>query len=350
MNNPVTPLPAFGSPVITARVKAQPEHFIVREYLGFEADGEGEHMLLTVRKRGANSQWVAKQLAKHARAEVRDVGFCGLKDRHAVTEQAYTVPSRTMPPEAWLGFAGEGFEVIAAQRHRRKLKRGVHKGNEFEITLTELDGDRQALQARLELIQQIGIPNYFGAQRFGNDSHNLSLARDWFEQNKFIDDRIQRGFALSAARALIFNAVLQARVQRGDWNHLLSGDIANLNGSNSVFTVEAVDAVLTQRCAEFDIHPTGPLWGNGELATRGDVLALEQSIAAEFTSFAEGLSMAGLCHERRALRVWARNFAWTLGETQLILRFALSKGSFATVVIAELLGSAANEFGEGEDA
>jgi len=350
MNNLVAPLPVFGLPVITARVKAQPEHFVVREWLGFAADGEGDHMLLTVRKRGANTMWVAKQLAKHANADARDVGFSGLKDRHAVTEQAYTVPSRAMPPEAWLGLVGEGFEVIAAARHRRKLKRGAHKGNEFEINLTDIDGDFIALQRRLEHIKQTGVPNYFGAQRFGNNQHNLAMAQAWFEQGRIIYDRAQRGFALSAARALIFNAVLQARVERGDWNQLLAGDVANLNGSNSVFAVDVVDAVLQHRCAEFDIHPTGPLWGSGELASKGEVMELEREVAARFSSFQTGLGQAGLNQERRALRMWVRDFAWTLEATQLILRFSLSRGSFATTVIAELLGAAANEVREEEDA
>jgi len=342
--------PAFGAPVISARLKAEPEHFIVREILGFDADNDGEHMLLTVRKRGANSQWVAKQLAKHARVDVRDVGFSGLKDRHAVTEQAYTVPSRNLPPEAWIGFAGDGFEVTAAARHRRKLKRGAHKGNEFAITLTEVSGDLVALQTRLEQIKQFGVPNYFGLQRFGHDGHNLEMAREWFERGASIHDRSQRSFALSAARALIFNAVLQRRVQRGDWNQLASGDLANLNGSNSVFAVENVDEALTNRCASFDIHPTGPLWGAGELMTRGDVFNLEQAAAQQFGGLTTGLAAAGLTQERRALRVWVRNVAWTLENGELILRFALSKGSFATVVTAELLGLAQGDTREAEDA
>lgn len=350
MNNPAAPSPAFGPPVIAADVKAIPEHFVVREWLGFNPDGDGDHMLLTVRKRGANTLWVAKQLAKHANADARDVGFSGLKDRHAVTEQAYTVPSRHMSPESWLGLVGEGFEVIAAVRHRRKLKRGSHKGNEFAVVLTNVNGDMVALQQRLAFIQRIGVPNYFGPQRFGIDQHNITLAQDWFEHGRVVHDRTQRGFALSAARALIFNAVLQARVIREDWNHLLVGDVANLNGSNSVFAVEAVDALLQQRCAEFDIHPTGPLWGTGDLASNAEVLKLESEVAEMFASFARGLSETGLCHERRPLRVWVRNFAWTLEGTQLILNFSLSRGSFATAVIAELIGAAANHVGEGEDA
>lgn len=350
MNNPVTPIAAHGAPVISARFKAEPEDFVVREWLGFEPDGIGDFMLLTVRKRGANTIWVARQLARFANVDARDVGFAGLKDRQAVTEQAYTVPSRGIEPEAWLQFAGDGFAVVAATRQRRKLKRGAHKGNDFEITLRDVQGDAAALLHRLEQIKMLGVPNYFGAQRFGHDGHNLRMADDWLVQGHEIRDRLQRGFALSAARSLLFNAVVQARVERGTWNQLLPGDLANLNGSNSVFTVNEVDATLQQRCTEFDIHPTGPLWGAGELRSSGQIAALETEIAGHFAALAQGLARAGLEQERRALRMWVRNLTWTLADSHLILKFRLGRGAFATAFIAELLGTAANDFGEDEDA
>ncbi|MGE0113476.1 MAG: tRNA pseudouridine(13) synthase TruD [Steroidobacteraceae bacterium] len=350
MNNSVTPRAAHGAPVITARFKVQPEDFMVREWLGFEPDGEGDHMLLTVRKRGANTMWVARQLARFANADGRDVGFAGLKDRQAVTEQAYTVPSRNLPPEAWLGFTGEGFEVIAATRQRRKLRRGAHKGNDFQIVLSDVQGDEAALLQRLQQIKELGAPNYFGAQRFGHDGQNLRMADDWLVQGREIRDRVQRGFALSAARSLIFNAVVQARIEQGNWNQLLPGDLANLNGSNSVFAVDTVDEALRQRCLEFDVHPTGPLWGAGELRVHGVAAELETQIGAQYAALAAGLALAGLEQERRALRVWVRDFTWTLQDSRLVLCFRLNRGAFATAVLAELLGTAAETFGENEDA
>ena len=349
MNNPVSPMSAHGTSVISAQVKAQPEHFIVREWLGFAPDNEGDHMLVKVRKRGANTMWVAKQLAKFANVDARDVGFAGLKDRHAVTEQSFTVPSRLLAPEAWLQVSGDGFQVIEATKHKRKLKRGAHKGNEFEITLTNVIGDPDVLVKRLEVIKSLGVPNYFGAQRFGHDGNNLRMAMEWFEGGQAILDRHQRGFALSAARSMLFNAILQARVDQGTWNQLLSGDMANLNGSNSVFAVDEVDEVLKQRCGEFDIHPTGAMWGTGELLTKGAVKELELRIAEAHEIVTRGLCSAGLEQERRALRVHARNFTWELAGDQLTLGFGLTKGAFATVVIAELIGATASALAEGED-
>lgn len=350
MNNPVKPIAAHGAPVITARFKVQPEDFVVREWLGFEPDGEGDHMLLIVRKRGANTLWVAKQLARFAKTDSREVGFAGLKDRQAITEQAYTVPSRTIAPEAWLGFTGEGFEVIAATRQRRKLKRGAHKGNDFEIVLRDVEGEESALLQRLQRLKDLGVPNYFGAQRFGRDGHNLQMADEWLVQGHEIRDRVQRGFALSAARSLIFNAALQARVEHGSWHQLLPGDLANLNGSNSVFAVDELDETLKRRCEEFDIHPTGPMWGAGDLRVHGVAAEMESKIGVHYQSLADGLAKAGLEQERRALRIWVQNLRWTLEDSRLILQFRLHRGTFATAVLAELLGTAVSEFGENEDA
>jgi len=121
---------AHGSPLATGRIRVYPEDFVVREVLGFEASGDGEHLLLTVRKRAANTKWVAKQIAQRAGVRPREVGFSGLKDRHAVTEQAFTVPALKSTPESWIGFASDGFEVIGAERQRRKLRRA---GNSFAV-------------------------------------------------------------------------------------------------------------------------------------------------------------------------------------------------------------------------
>src|SRR5690606_19220333 len=130
-------------------------------WLGFQADGEGDHLLLKVRKRGANTMWVAKQLARLGGISPHDVGFAGLKDRNALTEQSYTVPLRSALGSEWLGVSGEGFEVIGAERQRRKLKRGALKGNDFQIVLRDFEGDLQVLEQRLHSIAALGVPNYF---------------------------------------------------------------------------------------------------------------------------------------------------------------------------------------------
>jgi len=347
---------AHGGPVGSGALRMSPEDFVVREWLGFEADGEGDHWLLTVRKRGANTHWVAKQLAKLANVHPRDVGFAGLKDRNALTEQAFTVPVRS-PIADWVRVAGDGFEVIGAQRHRRKLKRGALRGNDFEIMIRGFSGERSSLDARLATIAARGVPNYFGPQRFGHELGNLKRAFAMFAGDLRIDDRFERGFALSAARAHVFNAVLAQRVEMGTWDTVLEGEVVNLDGSQSIFVPETVDAALIDRCERLDIHPTGPLWGRGELQSRAlpdagaashsafglsvsSARTLEEAVAARHVVLCEGLARAGLEQERRALRlrVQALSHEW-YGE-DLMLRFRLTRGAFATTVLHELLTDA----------
>lgn len=340
---------AYGTPVGRAHLRSQPEDFQVEEWLGFEADGEGDHLLLQVRKRSANTVWVAKQLARLAGVHPREIGYAGLKDRDAIAVQSFTVPVRSKIGEQWVGTAGEGFEVIAATRHRRKLKRGALRGNGFTIVLREYRGERETLDARLQRIAREGVPNYFGPQRFGRNGHNIAAALRWFESNQPPHDRFERSFAISAARSALFNAVLAQRVREGTWNQVLAGDLANLDGSGSVFAVEQPDEVLEQRSRILDIHPSGPLW-HGESTAKATVFEFEQRIAAEHAALAGGLAQVGLEAERRALRTRVSDLSWsvTKGPNSLdteasldgdivTLRFRLGRGAFATAVLHELL-------------
>lgn len=341
---------AHGGAAGRARLRVTPEDFIVREWLGFEPDGQGDHLLLKVRKREANTQWIAKQLARIARIHVRDVGFAGLKDRHAVAEQYFSVPARTAigqeDIQQWLAVSDEDFEVIAVARQRRKLKRGALRGNEFQIVLRDFLGDTALLVKRLESIASAGVPNYFGPQRFGRAGQNLTLAQDWSANLCVPRDRAQRSFALSAARAAIFNAVLAHRVAEGSWDRLCAGDVANLDGSASIFAVPVVDESLQQRCRLLDVHPTGPLWGagsalppaglqpqeseghgegllsgksapQGEPALPGAVQAaaaarLEQQVGALYPALTQLLAREGVQAQRRALRARVGDLSWSI--------------------------------------
>jgi tRNA pseudouridine13 synthase len=341
---------AWGPAVATGRLKVEPEDFVVREWLGFDADGEGDHLFLVVRKRGANTHWVAKALATRAGVHPRDVGYAGLKDRHAVTEQAFTVPGRGADPAQWLGFAGDGFEVVTASRIRRKLKRGSHKGNDFRIVVRDVVVDREALAKRLSLIGEQGVPNYVGPQRFGRDGRNLDIAEGWFSSGKSPWDRLERSFALSAARSALFNAVVADRVQHGTWNRLLEGDVANLDGSGSIFPVTAVDDVLVERCNRLDLHPTGPLPGRGDARTGVAIAQAEESVLAPWSHWLAGMAAAGLEQERRALRLPVRQLTWELSGTDLTLGFRLGRGAFATAVLAEIIDPAsAGRIDESDD-
>ena len=326
---------AFGPPIGTARLRSVPEDFQVDERLGFEPSGAGEHLLVRVRKRGANTPWVARELARVAGVRPHDVGYAGLKDRHAVTTQWFSLPARRQGPAALAEARGEGWEVLEAHAHRRKLPRGALAGNDFRIVLRGFDGGRDDLERRVGQLRQRGVPNYFGPQRFGRDLANLAVLRG------SPPPRDGRGFVLSAARSLIFNAVLAERVRDGTWDRLLAGERANLDGRNSNFLVEAPDAVLEQRTAALDLHPTGPLWGEGDSGTRGAVAALEEDIAGRYPALTDLLRGAGLEAARRPLRMAVPDLslAW-LPEgdgRDCELRFSLRAGSFATVALRELM-------------
>ena len=339
---PGTAPSAFGAPPATGRIRSQPEDFFVEEILGFDADGVGNHALLIVEKRGANTGWVAVQLARQAGVGVRDVGFSGHKDRHAVTRQAYTLPMPvTADVNACLEWRGGGYGVVSAQRYGRKLRPGSHRANRFVLRVREVAGERTDIETRLQQIRDQGVPNYFGPQRFGREGSNLARVRDWAAGGLAPRDRAQRGFQLSAARSHLFNQVLAARVVGGDWNRLLPGEAVILDGRRSFFAAPEIDATLLERCRTMDVHPSGPLPGRGESPATGQALEVEQSTLAGEGALVALLAAERIDHERRALRLPVREFDWSFeGESDLVLRFVLPRGTFATAVLHELLRDA----------
>lgn len=326
---------AYGTPPLNGRLRSENADFFVEEELGFSPSGQGEHAFLVIEKNGANTEWVARELAAACGVDASVVGFCGLKDRHAVTRQAFTIqlPGRANPD--WSALSIDGVQVLSAARHDRKLKRGSHRGNRFRIRLREVAGDRAQAAQRLEAIAQQGVPNYFGEQRFGRDGGNLALAQALFAGRRM--SRSQRGFALSAARSELFNAVLGARVGDGSWQRGLEGEVWSLAGSNAIFGPEPWSEDLAQRLDAFDIDPTGPLWGRGELRSDGAARALELQAVEPFAALARGLEREDLAQQRRPLRLRPGDFhaEWE-GDDQLVLEFRLPVGAFATTVLREL--------------
>ena len=328
---------AHGGPPASGRVRERPEDFRVDEIPSFEPDGEGEHLLLRIRKTEANTEWVARRLASHAGLPVAAVGYAGLKDRHAVTTQWYSVHLGLGRDPDWTSLNAEGVEILAAVRHRRKLRRGALRGNRFRIRITGLTGYLEALEGRLARVKQLGVPNYFGAQRFGNREGNLHAAHALFTGEVRRVKRHLRGLWLSAARSQLFNQVLALRVERGDWGRLLTGERAQLAGSHASFLVEALDQELIERCSSFDIAPSGPLWGSGEALARGEVAALERQVAGDFPIWIQGLAAAGMKQERRSLRLQVEGMEWVNRDHVLEIGFELSAGGYATAVLRELV-------------
>ncbi len=326
---------AYGTPPLDAQLRSAPEDFFVEEILGYDADGEGEHALLWVEKRGANTDWVARELARFAGVPPVAVGYAGLKDRHAVTRQAFSVQLAGKPDPDWSAFPHAEVKVLAAARHKRKLKRGALRGNRFVLVLRQVQGDRARAEEVLAQIAVRGVPNYFGEQRFGRGGGTVEQARAMFAGRRV--DRDKRAFLLSAARSHIFNEVLAARVERGAWDTPLDGEIWSLAGTRSWFGPEPFDAALADRLARGDIHPSGPLWGQGENPASGVAGELENAIAAANADLAEGVASARMDQERRPLRLMPQALRWQwLEGDALELAFELPAGAYATVVVREL--------------
>lgn len=332
------PLPsAFGAAVLSARIRTTAEDFFVEEIAGFEPSGEGEHLLLTVEKRDLNTATVAKRLAAWAGLPEMAIGYAGMKDRHAVTRQRFSVhlPKRIAPDTA--GLRSEDLDVLSSTWHNRKLPRGALAGNRFVLVLREVAGERAVIEERLRQIAARGLPNWFGEQRFGRSGDNVDSALSMFAGRRVRHD--QRSILLSAARSELFNRVLAARVRDSSWDAGLEGEVWILSGSRSVFGPEPWDETLADRLARFDIHPSGPLWGAGELRSTALCAKVERSALGgdDALVLCKGLEDAGLKQERRALRLIAEGLAWTWQEeAALSLSFSLPPGSYATALLQEL--------------
>ncbi|MGB0210610.1 tRNA pseudouridine(13) synthase TruD [Algiphilus sp.] len=326
---------AHGGPPLGGWLRTTPEDFLVDEDLGFSPGGEGEHVFLHVRKRGANTDWVAGRLAEHAGVAPGAVSYAGMKDRHAVTTQTFSVHLPGMPEPDWDGLAEPGIAITGHSRHHRKLRRGALAGNRFTITLRDVAGDREQAEQCLRAMAAHGVPNYFGGQRFGRDSGNVNRALAFFAGRR--TPRKHHGMLISAARSHIFNAVLSERVGDGTWNRIIDGECCCLHGSRSWFPAEPGMDGLEARAAAFDIHPSGPLWGQGLLPSRGRAADLEQTVAAAYQKLVDGLGRQRLDQDRRALRLCPGALEWTWPDAaSLTLRFWLPAGSYATAVLREV--------------
>jgi len=329
---------AYGLPQVTGVIRSQAADFQVVEHLAFVPDNEGSHALLQIRKRHRNTEQVACVLARLVGVSSRDIGYAGLKDRHAVTSQWFSVNLAGKQEPDWTQLEDESISLLTVTRHRRKLRRGALQENRFIISIRHLDADWRILTERLQYIRQDGVPNYFGVQRFGRD--NLGQAAAMFAGRIKVRDRHRRGLYLSAVRAWLFNQVASERVKVGSWNTALRGDVMMLDGSKSIFPCEAADRQIAARLQTADIHPTGPLWGRGALPTREVAAQQETEILAMATAWRAGLEAAGLKQQRRALRVVPRALCWNFpAPDTLCLHFSLPPGSYATSVLRELVSS-----------
>jgi len=330
---------AYGQPQFSAKFKQSPEDFQVNETLSFDIEGEGTHAYLYIRKTDTNTQWLAKQLANFSGIPVRDVGYAGLKDRHAVTRQWFSINLEGIEEPDWQQLDIPGIAIEQHRYHKRKLKTGAIAHNEFIIQLKALSKDaKPTLIESLEKIKQQGVPNYFGSQRFGIDNGNLTKAKAWFSGQRKVKRREEKSIYLSASRSMLFNHLLSLRINEYGWNQLVEGEVMMLDGSHAVFKTEELDNELQERFDKADIHPTICLWGRGEPSSNSKINQLELSLRDNFSDWCQTLENKGLKQERRSIRLIPQNLQYQFqDDNSLKLQFNLPTGSYATALLRELV-------------
>ncbi len=349
----------------------QAEHFEVEELPAYPLSGDGEHLFLWVEKTGRTTTEVAQRIARAAGVRPRDVGYAGMKDKIAITRQWFSLCSKEKSPAAW--DLGDDARVLDATRHKNKLRTGHLAGNRFRITLVDVpSGGAERADEIAAQIRSLGLPNYFGQQRFGRDGRNLHEAHIWLDglagpgdppkatasphsdrsptsDNDQMDGhrRRRRGpgtrFANkmlpSVLQSEVFNRYTAARLAAVDL--LLKGEVVRLGESSRCFTVEDVDAELPRLVAG-EIHRTGPMPGPKTLQASGAPLELEERILGELGLTAERRK-ALETHApgaRRDLLIHPENLEATAPSTgTIVLEFSLRAGGYATQVAREFSGA-----------
>ena len=338
---PLQTPPARG-PVV---FRGQPEDFVVEELPAYLPCGEGEHLYLRVEKRELSTSAVVRGLCQRFRLREADVGYAGRKDERAVSRQWLSVPARALLDEAGAYRIAEvealGVRVLEHARHKNKLRLGHLRGNAFTVRLGLEPGalDVAALQARLALVEQ-GIPNQFGAQRFGPRDDSLRQAERFLERRQRARSR-KETFWVSVAQSSIFNAWLTDRVQDGSWRTPLDGDILWKLPSLAPFecTDPAADA---PRAAARAIVVTGPLHGAAMRSAQREALTRESRSLVRLGVDASALNAhpAFDTGARRAACLWPSELSAEAVDGGLSLRFSLTKGAFASVVLRAVFGPA----------
>lgn len=314
-----------------------PEDFVVEELPAYEPQGEGEHTFLWIEKRLRNTDDVARELARAAGVSPRDIGYAGRKDRFAVTRQHFSVPG--LPVGTALDLQLDGARVLRATPHRHKLRTGHLIGNRFDLQVRGIGLEEAARAARAQPgLAERGLPNRFGEQRFGRGAGNAERGGRLLRGERVKADRREARFLVSALQAAVFNEVLEKRPLRLD--EVEVGDLARRTDSGGLFEVEDA-AVENERARRFEISATGPIFGTRVERPGGAVAAREREAMASFGLDPEtlrapkGVRMRGA---RRPVRVPVRDLSLEQEGDRLRLRFELPAGSFATVLLEELLG------------
>jgi len=343
---PLDPFLTGDLPGIGGEIRTVPEDFQVEERPLYLPCGEGEHLYLTITKRGFSTPDLVRRLASTLGVKAQAIGVAGLKDARAVTTQMVSLQG--VRPEQISRFSLDEtvLKVQILGRHRNRLRTGHHAGNRFRLIIRNVaDHAADTVPAVLQQLRTRGVPNYFGPQRQGKDGENYRigalLLHDARRREKM--SRATRIWYLNSYQSFLFNRILARRIDHLD--RVFVGDWAMKSDNGACFLVED-DEKEQSRADRFEISPTGILFGSRVSWASGDPGRIEESVIAEAGATKEGLVAAakacGFRGERRALRAPLAEHEWSLNGSSLVLSFSLPPGAYATNVLRELMKADAN--------
>jgi tRNA pseudouridine13 synthase len=325
----------YGKPVISGLIKSQAEDFRVSEILGFEPDGEGEHLFLWIEKSMITTHALIEQVARDFGVKAKDIGHSGLKDKIAVTRQwlSLYLPGKMCNlelPDI------SGYKLLAHLWHHKKLRPGTHRFNQFEVIIRNVESVPEAVWQQLDLIRNQGMANYFGQQRFGFQGDNVERALHAFANTRRTRKltRNKKSLYISALRSFLFNRILSRRIEHGLWFKPIPGDVFMLSGSQSIFSEEINEALL-KRYNEFDLSSTISLYGSGKRMLQGDALTLEDQVLTEYEAINQCLVQQKARLQMRATRVSVQDLTVThdLPGKSLHIQVTLPRGSYFTSLL-----------------
>lgn len=336
-------------PGIGGKLRATPEHFVVEELPLYPTSGEGQHLFVNVTKVDLTTKDVQRALARAFGVHERDVGFAGLKDKHARTTQTFSVNVQhagEMELTRRLQRFGDALPVTVnwSRRHENKLRTGHLLGNRFSITITELTQELQTVVTRAEAvaaaIRRDGVPNFFGPQRFGHDGANVARGLAVLQGRQHLKDRWLRRFLVSAYQSYLCNQYLARRLDSNLFARVLPGDVAKKYDTGGLFDVENA-AVEQLRYEAHEISFTAPVFGAKMRPAHGAAALLETEVLAEASVDLEHFARAKADGTRRLGRLLVDDLTVKAStheeEPALVAEFTLPKGAFATTVLRELM-------------
>ncbi|MDH5353500.1 MAG: tRNA pseudouridine(13) synthase TruD [Gammaproteobacteria bacterium] len=325
----------YGSALTTGRLKEQAADFKVTENLGFEPSGEGEHLFLLVKKAGMSTHELIDAIARDFKLKPRDIGYSGLKDKLAVTQQwlSLHLPGQMHQfnmPEI------DAYTILQQSWHHRKLKPGTHRTNSFEVIVRNLEGFTEDTERQINAIKSAGMANYFGQQRFGERLDNVSRALQIFSNPRKTRklSRNKKGIYLSSLRSHLFNQILSSRIDSGYWQEPIEGDVYMLSGSQSIF-YEALNDDIRNRYKSFDLSSSASLFGDGNSKLADKAQAIEEQVFSGHPEIVDCLRRLKAKLQMRPVRVAVEdlNVEYQEKEKTLLIKATLPSGSYFTTLL-----------------